>query len=158
MKKKLLSIILALVIVASLVPVTASASRETFVRVDGAWVWFQGQDPSVIVDGRTLTPARVVFEAAGFEVTWDGPTQTAVMANEDYEIRITIGSATFTTNGVAHTLDVPAQIINGRTMIPIRLPLESAGFGVIWDARNRIIHVSSPHEGKRFFLGYFDKP
>jgi hypothetical protein len=40
-------------------------------------------------------------------------------------------------------LDVPAQIIGGRTMLPIRAVLESVGFYVDWNEANRTVLVSS---------------
>jgi hypothetical protein len=84
-----------------------------------------------------------VFEMLGFDVDWQGETQTAILTSANYEIRITIGSDIFTTNGTSHTLDVPAQNIGGRTMVPIRLPLESVGFDVGWDGESRIVLITS---------------
>ena len=111
------------------------------VLIEGQKVIFTDQSP-VIVEGRTLVPVRDVFEVLGFEVDWDSNTRTAIISNTEYEIRITIDRADFTTNGVSHTLDVPAQIIGGRTMIPIRLPLESIGFYVDWDSNARTVLIS----------------
>jgi len=82
-----------------------------------------------------------VFEAVGFTVVWDGSTQTATLRNDDYEIIIIIGSNLFTTNGEEFTLDVPAQTINGRTMLPIRLVLESAGMWMEWFSSTRTVGI-----------------
>lgn len=35
--------------------------------------------PSLIIDGRTLVPARMIAEATGADVQWDGATRTAVI-------------------------------------------------------------------------------
>jgi Leucine-rich repeat (LRR) protein len=112
------------------------------VRVDGQPVLFTDRNP-VIIDGRTLVPIRDVFEFVGFVVEWDGVARQAVLTSDDYEIVVTIGSDSFTTNGAAHTLDVPARIIEGRTMLPIRALLENVGYYVSWDSRQRIVLVSS---------------
>jgi len=113
------------------------------VTINEEHVIFADQEP-VIIDGRTLVPVRGVFEMLGFDVSWDGNTQTAIMISVDYEVRITIGSYVFTSNGEEFMLDVPAQIINSRTMVPIRLPLESVGIEVDWDDDTMTVIVYTP--------------
>jgi hypothetical protein len=125
-------------------PITVWADT-IIVEVDGARVIFDDQDP-VIVDGRTLIPVRGVFEEIGFNVSWDGDLQQVTLTDtlaSGYVVIITIGSSTFTTNGIAHTLDVPAQIINGRTMLPIRAVLESVSIGVDWDGSRSAVLIST---------------
>jgi uncharacterized protein YkwD len=58
-------------------------------------------------------------------------------------LAITLGSDTFTANGASRALDVPAQNIGGRTLVPIRLPLESVGYNVGWDAATQTVLISS---------------
>ena len=94
-----------------------------------------------IVDGRTLVPVRAVFEFLRFDVEWDGGTGTATLTRRDAVVVIQIGRDVFTTNGQAHTLDVPAQIIDGSTMLPIRAVLESVGYGVVWDEEHSNVHI-----------------
>lgn len=131
MKKRGLSLAFAVTLL--LIPLLIFANDEIRVTVDGEAVLFPGGQGAVIVDGRTLVPVRGVFEALGFEVGWDEDARTAILTNDDYDLRITIDSTTFTTNGVAYPLDVPAQLIEDRTMVPIRLPLESVGHFLDWD-------------------------
>ena len=145
MKRKILAIMLVAVFICALMPLTAAANaneQQISVFVDGIRVAFPDQQP-VIVDGRTLVPVRGVFEELGFEVDWEGTTRTAILVNDTYEIRISVGSASFYVNGVRHTLDVPAQLIGGRTMVPLRLPLESVGFGLNWIGVHREVLVWS---------------
>jgi len=101
--------------------------------INSQQVAFPDQDP-VIVDGRTLVPLRGVFEGLGFDVDWNSNELSATLIHNDLgdEIVISIGSSTFSANGTMHNLDVPAQIINGRTMLPIRAVLESVGCFVEW--------------------------
>lgn len=115
-------------------------ANEVSVMVNGQRVNFEGQGP-VIVDDRTLVPVRGVFEMLGFEVGWDEVTRRVTLSGDDVVV-ITIGSAVFTTNGVSYNLDVPAQIIGDRTMLPIRHVLESVGFTVGWDNATRTVLVS----------------
>jgi phosphate transport system substrate-binding protein len=46
----------------------------------------------------------------------------------------TIGSKSFTVNGATKTLDVPAKIVDGRTVVPIRAISEAIGAEVKYDA------------------------
>lgn len=138
--KCMASIVLALKIALFvLVPVTVFAN-EINVIIDGQQVNFDGQRPTVI-DGRTLVPVRGVFETLGFDVEWNPYTQAATLTNSDYVVVVTIGNAVFTTNGVGYILDVPAQIIGGSTMLPIRAVLESVGYYVDWNADTHTVII-----------------
>jgi len=135
-------VLLAVALVASL-PLTVQASDDISVTIDGVQVVFEDQAP-VIRDDRTLVPVGGVFNALGFTPSWDGDAQTATLTRDDFTVVITIGSDVFTTNGVEFTLDVPAQIIGGRTMLPLRAVLESIGIpseNIGWDGDTRSITV-----------------
>ena len=121
---------------------TALYANDINVTIYGQQVTFGDQQP-VIIDGRTLVPVRGVFELMGFEVDWDDANRQAILESEDYIVIITIGSSVFTTNGVEHTFDVPAQTIGGRTMVPIRLVLESVGYYLDWDGGTQTVLISS---------------
>jgi len=149
MRKTILTLLaFMLIFVGLLTPVTMQA-REILVTIDGMAVDFQGQPPT-IVDGRTLVPVRGVFEALGFEVDFDNNTRTAILVGSqgspysNYEFRVPIGSSYFELNGQSFQLDVPAQIINGRTMLPIRHLLEQIGFSVDWHNEIRQVIIQSP--------------
>ena len=133
MKKRLLALTLSLLLVLVFMPATTALASEQviIVTVDGVPVEFDDQEP-VIVDGRTLVPVRGVFEQMGFEVDWDEDAWTAILTRDDDEVRIIIDTDIFTTNDVEHTLDVPAQLIGSRTMIPLRAVLESVGYYLEW--------------------------
>lgn len=73
------------------------------------------------------------FEALGTEINWDEKTQTVTATKDITTITVIIGSQQATVNGQVKPLDVPAQIINGRTLVPVRFISESLGASVIWD-------------------------
>jgi len=134
-------------------PLAVYASDEIRVTVDGTQVNFAQQSP-VIVENRTLVPVRGVFEQLGFVVTWNDTTRAATLTRSDYTIVITIGSNIFTTNGTRHTLDVPAQIINGATMLPLRAVLESIGYRLDWIPATRTVLIMTEDSlvGSRFII------
>lgn len=100
----------------------------------------------LIIDGRTLLPVRKVFECMGAEVTYDDITRTAIAKKDDTEIRITIDDKIAKVNGEDKELDVPAMILNGRTLVPVRFVSESLKAEVEWDGENEVVHVMMPME------------
>jgi uncharacterized protein YkwD len=140
-RKRFLAMGLAFIFAFALFPTMALYANDITVTIDGEEVVFADQQPA-IVDGRTLVPVRGVFEQMGFYVSWDGEARQATLTSDDYTVIITIDSATFTTNGVNHELDVPAQIIGGSTMVPIRFVLESVGYYLDWDGDTRTVLIS----------------
>ena len=145
--KKTLSLALAVLFIIALVPTAAAASDGIAVTIEGQQVIFPDQRP-VIIENRTLVPVRGVFEQLGFEVEWDSGARQAILTSDSHTVVITIGSNEFTTNGVSHTLDVPAQLIANRTMLPLRLPLESVGYSVKWDGKMRMVLIRQAVEEK----------
>lgn len=79
--KKITAIAAAVVCMTAL---SAKADYNITVRMDSVAtesseeVWFGDVKP-VQLDSRTLVPARNMAEAAGMEVIWDQPTQTAIL-------------------------------------------------------------------------------
>jgi len=143
MKKRIILIVMILAFIAAIAPVVFAQSNDAVsVTIDGEVISFTGQQPT-IVDGRTLVPVRGVFEALGFDVGWDGAARTATLVRSGYIVIITIESDVFTTNGNSYALDVPAQIIGGSTMLPIRAVLESVGYYVSWDPAARAVVIRS---------------
>ena len=139
MKKCIFTFSLALLAV--LAPMAVNASENISVTIGGQAVVFPDQPPA-IVDGRTMVPVAGVFQALGFNVQWDGDTRQATLTRPGETVVITIGSNMFTTNGIYHNLDVPAQIIGGRTMLPIAAVLRSVGYDVDWDGVTSTVAVS----------------
>jgi len=142
-KRGILALLVLLILLGSVMFPSSLIASDIRVTIDGVAVDFEGQPPT-IVDGRTLVPVRGVFEALGFDVEWEQSTQTATLTSADYVVVISIGSEVFATNGANHALDVPAQIIDGRTMLPIRAVLESVGLYVDWDGGTSTVLVNSP--------------
>lgn len=122
-------------------PAPTPAAAGISVTVNGQAVTFRDQNPAN-VDGRVLVPVRGVFEMLGFDVNWNRDTEQVTLTGENYTVVMTIGSDVFTTNGTSHRLDVPAQIIGGRAMVPIRRPLESVGFNVRWDGATETVVIT----------------
>jgi len=97
--------------------------------------------PPVIVEGRTLLPLRKVFECMGAEVSYDEKNRTAKAKKDGTEIEITIDNKIARVNGEAVELDVPAMIMQGRTMVPVRFAAEALGGDAYWDGENEVVTI-----------------
>lgn len=97
--------------------------------------------PPVIEEGRTLVPIRAISESGmGAKVNWDGKTKQVKVTKGDFEILLTIGEKKVLVNGKETELDVPAKLINDRTMVPVRFISETFEYDVDWDNdRRRVI-------------------
>lgn len=99
-----------------------------------------GQNP-VAQDGHTLVPLRAIFEAMGATVDWNNDTQTVSAVRYGRTVELTIGSDQIYVNGEAKALDVPAQIINGTTMVPLRAVAEAFDCEVNWNDEARRVYI-----------------
>lgn len=138
MKKR--GLILSLVFLICIVFVTPVLAAPT-VDLDGKQLTFDVQP--TIENGRTLVPLRAIFEAMGANVDWNQSTQTATATKDGTTVNLRIGSLTPTINGQAKTLDVPAKIVNGRTLAPLRFVGEAFGGTVGWDPATQKITIST---------------
>ena len=121
--KKTIGAILVVVMLLSLSAGAVLAASPIRIMIDGAEV--RAAVAPVVEDGRTLVPLRVISEALGAEVSWNPSAQQATIQTAANTVVFTIGSANYTVNGAGKTLDVPAKINNGSTMIPLRALAES---------------------------------
>lgn len=108
--------------------------------------------PPTIVDGRTLVPVRAIFEAIGATVEWDGDTYTATGVRGDTTVVIQIDNTTAYVNGEPKILDVPAQLINNRTMVPARFISESMGCEVTWYEKTKTAAVADKTKGQHIYV------
>ncbi|PWW29429.1 copper amine oxidase-like protein [Cytobacillus oceanisediminis] len=120
---------------------TSAASTNIMVLLDGEPLEFD--QPPVIKSGRTLVPFRKIFEELGADVSYDSKTKTVAAVRADKVIKLKIGSVYTTVNGKTVKIDVPAQIINSRTMVPLRFVSESIGAKVSWDNYEKIVEIET---------------
>ncbi len=99
------------------------------------------QNPELIND-RTLVPLRAIFEAMGADVEWDNDTQTVTSTRYGVRIKLTIGDNALYKNGETIPVDVPAQLVNDRTMIPVRVIAEAFGAEVQWNNNGRAVLIT----------------
>jgi len=92
-----------------------------------------------IIDSRTLMPVRFISENFNADVAWDNDTRTVTVVSGNKTITMKIDENIINVNGEDKEMDVPAQIINSRTFIPLRALAEALGKKVFWDERGLVI-------------------
>ena len=112
------------------------------IYVDGKKPLFEPEVSPMIEEGRTLVPFRAVAECIGAEVSWDGDLRKVTVKKDDRLVELVIGDKTAHVNGNAVELDVPAKILYGRTVLPLRFVSESLDATVQWVPDGKVIVIS----------------
>jgi hypothetical protein len=125
-----------------------SGDRKIVLQIDNPMMNVNGVvqeiDPGrgtvpVIVNGRTLLPIRAIIESMGGTIEWEGTAQKVTIRSESNTIEMWAGNKVAYVNGERKELDVPPQIINGRTMVPLRFVGESLDKYIEWEGIDRIV-------------------
>ena len=152
--KAFLSIILSVSILSlnGVLLLPASAEEEITVEIDGTKLDFDVEPQ--IIDGCTMVPLRKIFEELGAVVKWDNDTKTVLARKNSKTVNLTIGSYDMQLdkgdtdadgNPITETtaLEVPAQVIDDRTLVPARAISEAFGLNVDWDDTVKKVIITS---------------
>ncbi|MCX7715457.1 MAG: stalk domain-containing protein [Clostridia bacterium] len=153
MNKKITSILLAVMCMFSALHI-AVADTTPKVILNDREIFFADQKPVILEkEGRTMVPARGVFEAMGAKVDWDQEKRLVTINNKNGTVRIliTIDNPTmvvYTFKDIMSapekseiTLDAIPQIMNDRTMIPLRAISESLNADVYWNVDTYTVSI-----------------
>jgi len=118
------------------------------VRIHTEELDFPEQKP-VIYQGRVMVPARRILECdyVQAKVLWDEKNQLAVVYDQrGYKVVFKPGDMhyyviTDTDDVRKYPLDVPAMIINGRLLIPVRAFMEAFEYYVQWLPEVRWVQI-----------------
>jgi hypothetical protein len=155
MWKKFTALFLALAI--AILPATAfaatAANMEIKVTYNKKAIVFPDQKP-LMINKRTLVPIRPIAESLGFKVDWNKATRTVTITKEKITVSLVVSQKIAKRNGEIITLDVPAQIVNERTVVPVRFIAEALNYKVDWAqatqtvliADKEIVQVEQPAE------------
>lgn len=155
--RKIISVIICITIILSLLLNihVSSYADEIAVELDGQTIDFDVAPE--IISGRTMVPLRKIFEELGALVKWDSDTQTVSARKSSKTITLAVGSNELTIddgktdddgNPITETvtLDASAQIVSGRTLVPVRAISESFGLDVDWNSENQTVIISSKND------------
>lgn len=102
----------------------------------------------MLINDRTMVPMRAIFEKLGAFVQWDDETQTAFGTDGNILIAFQIDNTLMSKSRIngqneTITLDVPAQLINDRTLVPIRAISEAFECKVDWIDETQTVVITS---------------
>lgn len=99
------------------------------------------ETPPITESDRTLVPMRFLFEKLGAEVSWDQETETATAQKANTVLSFSIDQNSAVVNGQPAAMDVPARLVNDKTMVPLRFLSENLGYTVEWDEATRMATI-----------------
>lgn len=123
-----------------------TAQAQIRVNVDGSPVEFNGTRP-IKVGGRVLVPLRGVMEKIGAEVTWTQSLQRIDARKGDTTVVLQIGQRQASVDGRTVNLDVPAMVVAGSTMVPLRFLGEAMGAEVFWNNATSTVDITTEGSG-----------
>ena len=118
---------------------TIAHELTTYVKVHNKILGFD--TPPVMESDRTLVPLRFIFETLNADVDWENDSRTAVVKNEGTTVKFSIDNKVASVNDTPKEMDVPARLIDSKTLVPLRFLSEELGFTVEWDEQNRIAMI-----------------
>jgi len=139
--RKILSLILALSLMAGAPAMSALAETEIKVILNGEDLTFDV--PPQMIGGRTLVPMRAIFEALGALVHYDEPTKTIFASAVGRKISMQIGNNVMLVDGKELVLDVPPQVVDNRTLVPIRAVSEGLDALVNWLDKTKTVVIET---------------
>lgn len=97
--------------------------------------------PPVVKEGRTLLPLRAISEATGATVHWDPVEKIVTITKGEQIIIFSLADNKIYINNVETTIDVSAEVMNNRTMVPLRFIVENLGLEVEWNSETQTIEI-----------------
>ena len=113
--------------------------------------------PPQIIEDRTMVPIRLIAESLNYEVEWkaqDELSPKVLIKNKDASIELTIDSDQALVKNEKieniYYLDSPPQVLQNRTLVPVRFIAEVFGQTVNWDNDAKIVIIGDLDEYQSF--------
>lgn len=151
--KDIRRIILFIAMILGMSTTALAADNDVKIKVDGVLL----QDAEAILKGgTTLLPVRSVSNALGGEVIWDAATKTVEVTKGTKNVVMTVGAEYIIIKGenVIHA-SVPAQVINGRTYVPLRALGRALDCEIVWINETKTVEINEKIEGEN--IDFFKK-
>ncbi len=113
----------------------------------------------IIKNDRTLVPMRAIFEALGCNVSYyqyDGEQYINAYTMGKY-IDLQVGKANINIDGIDTALDVAPEIIDDRTLIPLRAVSEALDCKVDWDEATSTVSINQEQGQYKIYNRKYNK-
>ncbi|OOB77414.1 MAG: hypothetical protein BEN18_10205 [Epulopiscium sp. Nuni2H_MBin001] len=115
----------------------APTYKSTNLNINGITSTVNG----VVIDGTTFVELRPLATALGLDIEWDATTKSITCKSADVTIIMTLDSQAARVNNEHKLLDFAPQLIDGKTMLPVRIICETLGQTVNYDSATNTIAI-----------------
>lgn len=123
---------------------------ESEINIDGETVPIdESNSVPYVENGRTMMPVRGLAEAIGADVSFDDEEQTVTVETSETMVLMTIGLDEMEVNGEPVALINAPEIVNERTMLPVRDVAEALDCEVEWVQETETAVFTRPLQTKR---------
>lgn len=99
--------------------------------------------PPLLDNDRTLVPMRAIGERLGCTVDYDAASKKITLNGRGQSVVLTVNQKQAYINGVESLLDVPAKVVNGRTLVPLRFVGQSLNATVDWNGATQTVTITA---------------
>jgi len=138
-------------------PQIETPAKDVILRLEDLYTMINGERVKIdlysnlapqLVNGTTMVPFRFVGETFGAEVAWIDPDSTypagaVTYTTEQISLIMPIGANMAIYNGNPEPLPEPAQLIGGKTFVPVRFVSQILGLHVEYDSATTTIMIST---------------
>lgn len=97
----------------------------------------------LLKDNTTYVPIKYVLDAFGGTSTWNNAAKKITVKRGTDVLELTVGEKEFFVNGTSKQAEVSPIVVDGRTLVPLRLVSEQLGIGVNWEKKTKSITLES---------------
>jgi len=97
----------------------------------------------IIKNGQVLLPTKDLFQSMGISFQWNKTTKMITAAKGNISIILQTGFNYIVRNGIQSLLEVPPQVINGETYVPLKGVADAFGAFTDWKVEDQTISVET---------------
>ncbi|MNB77469.1 hypothetical protein D3C75_241540 [compost metagenome] len=94
-------------------------------------------------NGTTYVPIKYVLDAFGGSATWNSVTKNIMVLRGSKALELTVNKKEFILNGKRQSAEVAPILLQGRTLVPLRLVSEQLGLTVKWEQKTKTVTIES---------------
>ncbi|WP_260412331.1 stalk domain-containing protein [Alkalihalobacillus sp. TS-13] len=103
--------------------------------------------PAISKNYRTMIPISQSIDHFDAEISWNHEEQITTITKGDTTIELKIGSRIATVNGEEYELDAAAEVISGRTLVPLRFVSDHLGAEIAdWNEETYTVKINTLQE------------
>ena len=141
MKNSFFAKITAIALLLFIFAATAATAADMQIIVNGKKL--NGDVAPAVIENRTMLPLRACAEALDATVNYDAATGIIDIFSGANRINLMLNSSRAIINGTLKNMDIEPQIINNRTLVPLRFIGEALNAQVNWLPESSTITIVS---------------